>query len=75
MLVEGSTKFLWQLYLQRQLIVVTSMATYKLWCPPGNKNGYKALITARYVGAKIVVPPMEMGKTNKTPDFLKLNPC
>ncbi|KAL0019967.1 hypothetical protein WJX79_010697 [Trebouxia sp. C0005] len=50
------------------------MATYKLWSPPGNKNAFKALIAARYVGAKIEVPPMEMGKTNKTPEFLKLNP-
>ncbi len=32
------------------------------------------MIAARYVGAKIEVPPMEMGKTNKTPEFLKLNP-
>jgi len=50
------------------------MATYKLWSPPGNKNAFKALIAARYVGAKIEVPPMEIGKTNKTPEFLKLNP-
>ena len=50
------------------------MATFKLWSPPGNKNAFKALIAARYVGAKIDVPPMEMGKTNKTPEFLKLNP-
>ncbi len=50
------------------------MATHKLWSPPGNKNAFKALIAARYVGAKIEMPPMEMGKTNKTPEFLKLNP-
>ncbi|KAL3147918.1 hypothetical protein ABBQ32_002628 [Trebouxia sp. C0010 RCD-2024] len=50
------------------------MATYKLWSPPGNKNAFKGLIAARYVGAKIDMPPMQMGKTNKTPDFLKLNP-
>ena len=50
------------------------MATYKLWSPPGNKNAFKALIAARYVGAKLDMPPMEMGKTNKTPEFLKLNP-
>lgn len=50
------------------------MATYKLWSPPGNKNAFKALIAARYVGAKIDMPPMQMGKTNKTPEFLKLNP-
>jgi len=61
----------------RRLIVRRScvnMATYKLWSPPGNKNAFKSLIAARYVGAKIEVPPMEMGKTNKTPEFLKLNP-
>lgn len=50
------------------------MGTYKLWCPPGNKNAFKALIAARYVGVTLDMPPMEMGKTNKTPEFLKLNP-
>ena len=48
--------------------------TYKLWAPQGNKNGYKALIAAKYVGVKLEQPSIEMGKTNKTPEFLKLNP-
>ena len=48
--------------------------TYKLWSPPGNKNAYKAQIAAKYVGVKLEQPSMEMGKTNKTPEFLKLNP-
>jgi elongation factor 1-gamma len=42
---------------------------------PGNKNAYKALIAAEYVGAKIDVPSdFKMGTDNKTPEFLKLNP-
>lgn len=48
--------------------------TFKLWSPPGNKNAYKAQIAAKYVGVKLEQPSMEMGKTNKTPEFLKLNP-
>ncbi|KAF8110996.1 hypothetical protein N665_0076s0002 [Sinapis alba] len=44
--------------------------TYK-----GNKNADKALIAAEYVGVKIDVPSdFQMGVTNKTPEFLKMNP-
>lgn len=44
--------------------------TYK-----GNKNADKALIAAEYVGVKIDVPSdFAMGVTNKTPEFLKMNP-
>jgi len=32
------------------------------------------LIAAEYVGVEIEVVPVEMGKTNKTPEFLALNP-
>ncbi|KAM1023789.1 hypothetical protein PS1_045002 [Malus domestica] len=40
-----------------------------------NKNGYKALIVAEYSGVKVeLAPNFEMGVTNKTPEFLKLNP-
>lgn len=48
--------------------------TLKLYTYPGNKNAYKALIAAQYVGVRIEVPPFSMGETNKTPEFLKLNP-
>ncbi|CAI0439536.1 unnamed protein product [Linum tenue] len=42
---------------------------------PGNKNVNKALIVAEYSGVKIsVVEKFEMGVTNKTPEFLKMNP-
>ncbi|CAL1385630.1 unnamed protein product [Linum trigynum] len=42
---------------------------------PGNKNANKALIVAEYSGVKIsVVENFEMGVTNKTPEFLKMNP-
>lgn len=46
----------------------------KLYTYPGNKNGWKALIAAEYVGEKIEVPPFKMGADNKTPEFLKKNP-
>ncbi|GLJ31986.1 hypothetical protein SUGI_0643960 [Cryptomeria japonica] len=41
----------------------------------GNKNAAKALIAAEYAGVKISrAPNFEMGVTNKTPEFLKMNP-
>ncbi|CAN8311799.1 unnamed protein product [Cochlearia groenlandica] len=43
--------------------------TYK-----GNKGADKALIAAEYTGVKIHVPDFEMGVSNKTPEFLKMNP-
>eukprot|EP00210_Caulerpa_lentillifera_P007411 g7082.t1 len=46
----------------------------KLFTYPGNKNAFKALITAEYVGVKIEVPPFEMGVDNQTPEFLAMNP-
>jgi elongation factor 1-gamma len=47
----------------------------KLYTYPGNKNANKALIAAQYVGVDIEVPSdFQMGVTNKTPEFLKLNP-
>ncbi|KAK2982197.1 hypothetical protein RJ640_024942, partial [Escallonia rubra] len=40
-----------------------------------NKNGYKALIAAEYVGVKVeLAENFEMGVSNKTPEFLKMNP-
>jgi len=40
-----------------------------------NKNAYKTLITAEYVGVKVnLAPNFEMGVTNKSPEFLKMNP-
>ncbi|KAJ0743803.1 putative elongation factor 1B gamma, glutathione S-transferase, Thioredoxin-like superfamily [Helianthus annuus] len=40
-----------------------------------SKNVYKALIAAEYVGVEIkVVDDFEMGVSNKTPEFLKMNP-
>jgi len=46
----------------------------KLYTYPASKNAAKALIAAEYNGVKITQPPFEMGVTNKTPAFLKLNP-
>ena len=43
--------------------------------PKVNKNVYKALVAAEYVGVKVeTVPDFQMGVSNKTPEFLKLNP-
>ncbi|KAG1347423.1 putative Elongation factor 1-gamma 2 [Cocos nucifera] len=40
-----------------------------------NKNGFKALIAAEYSGVKVeLVKNFEMGVSNKTPEFLKMNP-
>lgn len=40
-----------------------------------NKNAFKALITAEYTGVKVeLVKNFEMDVTNKTPEFLKMNP-
>lgn len=41
----------------------------------GNKNAFKALIAAEYSGVKVeLVKNFEMGVSNKTPEFLKMNP-
>jgi elongation factor 1-gamma len=41
----------------------------------GNKNAYKALIAAEYSGVKVeLVKDFQMGVSNKTPEFLKMNP-
>ncbi|PNX80415.1 elongation factor 1-gamma-like protein, partial [Trifolium pratense] len=40
-----------------------------------NKNAYKTLITAEYAGVQVqLVPDFQMGVSNKTPQFLKMNP-
>ncbi|XP_010030200.2 elongation factor 1-gamma [Eucalyptus grandis] len=40
-----------------------------------NKNVYKALIAAEYTGVKVeLAPNFEMGVSNKTPEFIKMNP-
>ncbi|XP_074264135.1 elongation factor 1-gamma-like [Silene latifolia] len=40
-----------------------------------NKNAYKALIAAEYSGVKVdLAENFEMGVSNKTPEFLKMNP-
>lgn len=48
---------------------------YTLYSFKENKNAYKALIAAKYAGVQVDLPDtFEMGKTNKTPEFLKMNP-
>ncbi|XP_058194490.1 elongation factor 1-gamma-like [Rhododendron vialii] len=40
-----------------------------------NKNAFKALIAAEYTGVKVdLVKDFEMGVSNKTPEYLKMNP-
>ncbi|PSS31865.1 Elongation factor 1-gamma like, partial [Actinidia chinensis var. chinensis] len=40
-----------------------------------NKNAFKALIAAEYTGVKVeLVKEFEMGVSNRTPEFLKMNP-
>lgn len=40
-----------------------------------NKNALKALIVGEYVGVEVKMPEnFEMGVSNKTPEFLKMNP-
>ncbi|KAK4483898.1 hypothetical protein RD792_011126 [Penstemon davidsonii] len=41
----------------------------------GNKNAFKALIAAEYCGVKIeLAKDFQMGVSNKTPEFIKMNP-
>ncbi|CAI7777115.1 unnamed protein product, partial [Closterium sp. NIES-53] len=54
-----------------QLIVAM---TLKLYTSPHNKNAYKALIAAQFVGVKIEIPPYQWGVTNKSEEFTKLTP-
>lgn len=46
----------------------------KILTTASNKYALKILIAAEYVGVKIDVPPFEMGKDNKTTEFLQMNP-
>jgi elongation factor 1-gamma len=40
-----------------------------------NKNVFKTLIAAEYTGVEVkLAPNFEMGVSNKTPEFLKMNP-
>ena len=46
----------------------------KLFANKDNQRIKKILITAKYVGAELELPPFEVGKDNKTEDFLRKNP-
>jgi elongation factor 1-gamma len=49
--------------------------THILHSTKENKNTYKALIAAKYAGASVeLTSGFEFGKSNKTPEFLKMNP-
>ncbi|EME30594.1 elongation factor EF-1 gamma subunit [Galdieria sulphuraria] len=47
---------------------------YKLYTYPNNPRAQKALIAAEYAQVSVQVPKFEMGKDNKSPEFLKLFP-
>lgn len=46
----------------------------KIWTYPQNPRAHKGMIAAKYNGVTVEEAIVEMGKTNKTPEFLKLNP-
>jgi elongation factor 1-gamma len=48
--------------------------SYKLYTYPQNYRAWKSLIAAEYSGLEIEVPQFEMGKDNKTVEFLAKNP-
>lgn len=50
------------------------MAALKLHTTVGNTRGFKAVIAGKYNGIELEVSPVEFGVTNKTKEYLKLNP-
>eukprot|EP01043_Picozoa_sp_COSAG02_P078386 COSAG02_NODE_17620_length_991_cov_1.019058_1_plen_65_part_10 len=47
----------------------------KLYTFPGNPRANKALIAAKYNAVDVTIPAgFVMGESNKTPEFLALNP-
>lgn len=51
------------------------MVLQVLHCPKTYKNGYKARIAAEYSGVELkMVENFEMGVSNNTSEFLKMNP-
>jgi elongation factor 1-gamma len=47
---------------------------YTIYTYPQNPNADKALIAAEYVGEDIKVAEVQLGKSNKTEEFLTMNP-
>jgi hypothetical protein len=57
------------------LLVAAWLPFQVLHAPASNKNALKALVAAEYVGVKLeLAPSFQMGVTNKSPEFLNLNP-
>lgn len=53
----------------------SSLPSQTLYTYPDSFRAYKVLIAAQYSGAKVkVAPNFELGKTNRSPDFLKKFP-
>lgn len=62
-------------YLLPRYTYIGAMSTdLKLYTYPNNTRAYKALIAAQYVHVDVELPEFEFGKTNKTAEFLMLNP-
>lgn len=55
-------------------VPLENQSLQKLYGTKVNANTFKALVTAQYAGVPVELAPFEMGVTNKTPAFLKLNP-
>jgi elongation factor 1-gamma len=48
--------------------------SYKVYCNQDSPRLFKILVTAKYAGVNIDVPPFKLGEDNKTAEFLKKNP-
>jgi len=48
--------------------------SWKIYTYPNNPRVWKALIAGKYAGVEIETPAFEMGKDNKTPEFLSKFP-
>jgi elongation factor 1-gamma len=46
----------------------------KLWSPKGGARTLKLQVIANYAGVELEIPQFTMGESNKTPEFLKMNP-
>lgn len=65
----------WLFYFETWLYYVWDLITQVFHAGNGNKNAFKALIAAEYTGVQIeLAKNFVMGVSNKTPEFLKMNP-
>ena len=67
--VRSATPLGWPRTRNAVHVVAMKLHTYA-----GNVHALQSLIVARYNGVEIELPPFEMGKDNKTKDFLFKSP-